>query len=344
MFNSRASAINLVLVSALLVCASASASPLTVRDEFSTASWGNDDGTASWEGGWIENDVSGSGPSDGRVRVVSGELRLDDRPRTGSLPRAARKVDLSGVSSAVLSFDFRTGPGVEAFEDVAAVEISADGGSSYTVLELFDDIEGALSGSRQYDVSDHLSADTTVRFRIHDRYGGPNEYFYVDNLEIAFSTVQYSEFPALTGADQLHAQGITGDGVTVALIDTGMTSWHSLDENTQGVGRVLARYDAIADQAGAADDDHGHGTHVASIIADSQRPRSRPGAHNGSRRTPTWWWSRLSAPAARGPTATSSGPSTGSLPIRASTASGSSTSPSAPRPAPTTGTTPSTRR
>jgi hypothetical protein len=67
------------------------------------------------------------------------------------------------------------------------------------------------------------------------------------------------------GADAVHALGFTGDGVTVAVLDTGIDTdhpdlsddiaagaWHSLD---QGV-----------DQGAGAEDDNGHGTNVSGCI------------------------------------------------------------------------------
>ncbi len=59
-----------------------SAPALTVRDELNSASFTNDDGTASWEGGWIENDVQGAGPTSGQVQIVGGELHRPG-PRSG---------------------------------------------------------------------------------------------------------------------------------------------------------------------------------------------------------------------------------------------------------------------
>ncbi|HVF76140.1 MAG TPA: S8 family peptidase [Acidimicrobiales bacterium] len=75
-----------------------------------------------------------------------------------------------------------------------------------------------------------------------------------------------------TGADQLWAEGITGNGVTVALVDTGVSASPDL------AGRVVtdvpdptnsARTDVCANFAGdgTCDDRYGHGTFLAGLIA-----------------------------------------------------------------------------
>ena len=68
--------------------------------------------------------------------------------------------------------------------------------------------------------------------------------------------------PVLAGADALHQEGITGWGVTVAVIDSGVSA--KVADRT----RVLAHYDAISDEQHpfANSDDNGHGSHVQSII------------------------------------------------------------------------------
>ena len=48
----------------------------------------------------------------------------------------------------------------------------------------------------------------------------------------------YSHYPALIGADLLHAEGLTGDGVTIAVIDTGLWPWQSVVEDTAGEARL----------------------------------------------------------------------------------------------------------
>ena len=74
-----------------------------------------------------------------------------------------------------------------------------------------------------------------------------------------------------TNANLLHAQGITGRGVTIAFLDTGWWSQHATQTNVSGQNVVLQGYDAIGDTlgVGAPDDHYGHGTHVLSIATNS---------------------------------------------------------------------------
>ncbi len=159
---------------------------VTVRDEFNAVSFANDDGPDSWAGPWLEDDPQsgGSGPTAGQVRVVSGALRLDDRPDTGGQPSAARTVDLSGgPTSATFSFDWSTARGVDRSDEVT-VEVSSNGGASYSTLQRITGVRGSRSGSESHDITPWISASTTIRFRVSRNYGSSSEYFYADNVEI----------------------------------------------------------------------------------------------------------------------------------------------------------------
>jgi len=78
--------------------------------------------------------------------------------------------------------------------------------------------------------------------------------------------------------------GYDGGGIGVAIIDSGVTSWHDDLADADGEQRVSQFVDFI-NGAEAPYDDYGHGTHVAGIIAgnghDSSGARSgiAPGAH-----------------------------------------------------------------
>ncbi|MGB8693966.1 MAG: S8 family peptidase [Steroidobacteraceae bacterium] len=76
---------------------------------------------------------------------------------------------------------------------------------------------------------------------------------------------------AQTQANQLHSSGITGKGVTIAFVDTGLWPNTPLAKNTAGQTAFLQGYDAINDKVGTAavNDSNGHGTNVTSIATNS---------------------------------------------------------------------------
>jgi len=151
----------------------------TVRDEFGTVSYGNNDGTMNWSNFWQEfGDTGSSGASDGRIQVTGGELRMCDRPDSGNRPGVWREADLSGATSATFSFDYRTSGNLE---DNDRLRVRVYNGSSWRTLQTFSN-DG--SGSPSYDITSDISANTRVRFQVQRNCHGSDEYFYVDNAEI----------------------------------------------------------------------------------------------------------------------------------------------------------------
>ncbi len=187
----------------------------TVRDEFNTIAYTNDDGSVNWAGDWIENDPQGGGASVGNAQVVVAELRLDQQGFAGSQVSAAREADLSGgVTDATFRFDFRTDSGVDS-TDAIAIEVSNDGGGNYTVLETITGISGASSGARSYDILAWASVNTRIRFRITNSYHQNNEFFYADNVQIEYAIPVVGDGSnIITDTDVPLA-----DGLTVSFVD-----------------------------------------------------------------------------------------------------------------------------
>ena len=79
-------------------------------------------------------------------------------------------------------------------------------------------------------------------------------------------------YPRVSGAADLHRHGITGRGVTVAVLDSGLWEHPALATDTEGEPRIIGRYDAIDNRASVpVPDASGHGTHMSSVIANSER-------------------------------------------------------------------------
>lgn len=90
-------------------------------------------------------------------------------------------------------------------------------------------------------------------------------------------------YARVSGAAALHRLGVTGRGVTVAVLDSGLWEHPHLARDSQGQPRIVGRYDAIADrEGGEAFDESGHGTHMSSVLANSEPalgPDGRPAGH-----------------------------------------------------------------
>ena len=82
-------------------------------------------------------------------------------------------------------------------------------------------------------------------------------------------------YPDLVNARQLHDEQITGLGVTVAVIDSGVWGDEGLVQGWNGDARILAVYDTIEDELvkklDSKFDGNGHGTHVASVAVNSRK-------------------------------------------------------------------------
>lgn len=93
------------------------------------------------------------------------------------------------------------------------------------------------------------------------------------------ATMVETFYPTHLGADLLHAEGIDGSGVTIAVIDSGIFSDNGLTKNGSGQSRVLASYDPVEDDYVTQEDPFGHGSHVTSIAISSRQADS--GLYNG---------------------------------------------------------------
>ncbi len=83
--------------------------------------------------------------------------------------------------------------------------------------------------------------------------------------------VPATDYPDVTGADLVWQQNVTGDNISVAILDTGIDSHPSLMSDKRGKNRsIVAWADFIEPKNKKVKDPNGHGTHLAGIIANAQ--------------------------------------------------------------------------
>lgn len=165
------------------------------RDNFDTAAYNNSNGTVSWSANlWTESGDNGN-PASGNIQITGGELRITNQ-NGGQANSIARTLAIpSGATRAVLTFDYRSAGGLEP-DDEIILEISNNNGSSYTTLATY---VQSVSGSANFDISSYLAVGSTIlRFRTNTQYLGNDEYFYVNNLNVAYTD---SGEPRLTYLD-----------------------------------------------------------------------------------------------------------------------------------------------
>lgn len=167
-----------------------------VEDQFNSQAYNLNTGNVHWVGDWTEM-------NDGANTATAGEIRVDNDPAVtggnfrlvltdldteeGSNDTVQRTADLSGLSHAVLTFDYRRAiPNGDA-GDVVTVYASSNG----TTFTAIGTIGATGNGSFvdadyqrvNFDISSYISANTTIRFSIGDA-AETGDMIYVDNVRI----------------------------------------------------------------------------------------------------------------------------------------------------------------
>jgi subtilisin family serine protease len=273
-----------------LAAASVTAAPTSnVRDNFQTASWNNNDGDHLWATPWVETGDDGQ-PATGNIAIqpvviagLVGAGTLSLKGHGGALTRRAALPP--GALHATLSFNAQR-HSLQA-GDFISVQVSKDGGVSWLEVGR---VQGAGSDSAQqplsFDLANFISADTTIRLAtnlstsvVTGLLAPPT--VNINSLQITYDSVYATgtAYPQTVSADRLHARGVTGTLVTIAVVDTGYWKNSVVDSNSLGLGRVLAQYDArtgvvtphLLGLGSTSTDDSGHGSHITAIMLNTQK-------------------------------------------------------------------------
>ena len=80
-----------------------------------------------------------------------------------------------------------------------------------------------------------------------------------------------TDYPDVTGADAVWKKGINGKGITVAVVDTGIAPIDGLTQDINGRSKHIAGWVDFVDKRRSPIDPNGHGTHIAGIIANTEK-------------------------------------------------------------------------
>ncbi len=152
-------------------------SPCFFQHEFSNTNYYGSDGTESWSDfGWDEVGDNNTAIS-GDIMVSGGRLIMEHTDAT--LPSIQRQVNLSGHSSALLSFNFWETGNLEN-DDVFQVDVF-DGTDWHIVLTFTGSITGTQSP--QIDISDYINTNTEIRISIVSGFDDDEE-LNIDDVRI----------------------------------------------------------------------------------------------------------------------------------------------------------------
>jgi serine protease AprX len=227
-----------------------------VRDEFSAASYSNNNGTNHWTSNWTEI-YDDNTPAGGYVKVANGSLQLKFGNRGVN-----RQANLSGVVFAALSFQYKRSSFDDA-NDVVALQVSSNGGATWTELARYagPGTDSAWQPATFY-IQNYATSNTQIRFATSSLLGSA-DVFYIDNVQIEYASA--SKFTSAIRANELwnYPFLVKGQGVTVAVVDSGISN-HTDFQGSNGGSRIIASTNQTSEAN--ASDGYGHGTHVAGII------------------------------------------------------------------------------
>jgi protocadherin Fat 4 len=184
-------------------------------DQFTTASYSNNDGSLTWSTNWIESDTSGSGATGGNISIPTPNFRIFPNVIGDSITREA---NLAGANSSVYSFNLAVN---NLSSGQIAVQISNNGGSSFTTLETL--TSSSATGIHSFDISAYQAANTQIRFYVVATGSGGVR---IDDVSISLDT---NTSPTITSNG-----GGTNAAVSVAENTTAVTTVTATDPNVPG--------------------------------------------------------------------------------------------------------------
>ncbi len=154
----------------------------TVRDEFNEIAFTNQDGTANWANDWQEINES-NGPNANAVRVQEFWGTNYQFKVYNSAVGGWRAVDLSGMDTATLTYDFQI-TGFDGAGEASYFSVSTNGGTTWTTL--FTHVaDVTTTTSTNFNLTPYISSNTAIAFSNNAAVGG-GEGWQLDDIQIEF--------------------------------------------------------------------------------------------------------------------------------------------------------------
>ena len=235
------------VVSAFIPFAMSATSPAlaqsvdTMRDEFRSVSYGGNEGSATFNGPWIERGET-DGPSSGALRVVASDrcaggtgsclyLGLEG----GSIDPYTidRAVDIDDAIEATLTFRWRRHSQGQVGGAVR-VRVSGDGGSSWTTLTTINFAGSQGPASESFDITSWAGSSTVIRF---DGTGSDADGFLaVDDVQIAATITETTTTRPASTTTTTPGSTTTVPGTTTTV--PGATTTTTLPDSTTTIPGV----------------------------------------------------------------------------------------------------------
>lgn len=174
---------------------------------------------------------------------------------------------LLGSSSVLAAPQFRQSYIVQGKNLAEVIEVvNRYGGVISSELEIIDGVAASLTPQ----MASALENDPAITYVTEN---GKLKASDLSAEEIAVTSLRKNDTPSAdapeaVGADYVWEQGVTGDGVTIALVDSGIVAYNPLKYDTDRDTRLLAWMDFVQNRRNPVDK-NGHGTHLASIMVNS---------------------------------------------------------------------------
>ncbi len=179
------------------------------RDTFTANAYTNNNGASAWGGNWIETGDTG-GATGGDVSVAGGRLQF--LTGTDGDEALARAVNLTGVTRAILTFDWEADD-LDGGETVAVQVRNTTNGAWTTLQTLGGDTTGAFSMALPAGM---IGANTQIRFLTAGTFDA-GENFYVDNVNIRTEIDTVTPVPGAPGNNYETNYAENGAAVAIAL-------------------------------------------------------------------------------------------------------------------------------